>query len=109
MLEMFDILHLFMYDDLFHPPRIINCPNISRSIKNYSPRAVSNGYHAIFFNTKVFRCYQSQLTYLIPLKKLLSFLEIHFMLEMLDISSFSGMMTHSTHAELFVAPIFPDQ
>ena len=52
MLEMFDITYLFLYDDPFYPPRIICCPNFFRSIKDYSPRAVSHGCHAIFFSVQ---------------------------------------------------------
>ena len=69
---------------------------------------MSHGYHAICFNTNV-------LLLLIPInlidsiKKSLLVLEIRLLLEMFDISSLSRMMTRSTHAEFFVAPIFPDQ
>ena len=90
LLEMFDISYLFPYDDPFYPPRIICCPNLSRSIKDYSPSAVSHGFQAIFFNTKVFRCYPSQLSISItlnyPIKKSLSVLQIQHLREMFDIS-----------------------
>ena len=65
MQEIFDILKLFSYNDPFYQPIIICCPKFSKSVKGYSPRAVSHGYHAIFFWTiccrvmKVFPCYYS--------------------------------------------------